>query len=186
MVHATHVTAEETRALAATGAVVGLCPSAEADLGDGLFPTGAFLSAGGRLGVGGDSHVAVDPYLELRLVETAQRLVLQQRNVLARDGESSGCMLYQTALAGGAQALAQPIGGIAAERRADLVVLNGDDPALVEQPAQNVLDAAIFGPGRQIVRDVMVAGRWVIGEGHHADEEAILARYRQALKHLFA
>jgi formimidoylglutamate deiminase len=186
VVHATHVTAEETRALAATGAVVGLCPSAEADLGDGLFPTGAFLSAGGRLGVGGDSHVAVDPYLELRLVETAQRLVQQQRNVLARDGESTGCMLYQTALAGGAQALAQPVGGIAAGRRADLVVLNGDDPALVEQPAQNVLDAAIFGPGRQIVRDVMVAGRWVIGDGHHADEEAILARYRQALKHLLA
>jgi formimidoylglutamate deiminase len=186
LVHATHVTAEETRALAATGAVVGLCPSAEADLGDGLFPTGAFLAGGGRLAIGGDSHVGVDPYLELRLIETAQRLALQQRNVLARDGESSGCMLYQRAVGGGAQALAQPVGAIAVGRRADLVVLNGDDPALVEQPAQNVLDAAIFGPGRQIVRDVMVAGRWVIGEGHHADEETILARYRQSLKRLLA
>jgi formimidoylglutamate deiminase len=90
------------------------------------------------------------------------------------------------ALAGGAQALAQPVGAIAVGRRADLVVLNGDDPALVEQPAQNVLDAAIFGPGRQVVRDVMVSGRWVIGEGHHADEEAILARYRQSLRRLLA
>jgi formimidoylglutamate deiminase len=184
IVHATHVTPGETRSLAASGAVVGLCPSAEADLGDGVFPTGAFLAAGGQLGIGGDSHVGVDPFLELRLVETVQRLTLQKRNVLAHEGESSGRTLYQAALAGGARALGQPGGAIAAGRRADLVVLNGDDPALVEQPAQNVLDAAIFGPGRNIVRDVMVAGRWVIGEGHHADEEATLVRYRQTLKRL--
>jgi formimidoylglutamate deiminase len=186
IVHATHMTPGETQSLASTGAVVGLCPSTEADLGDGVFPTGAFLAAGGRLGIGGDSHVGVDPFLELRLVEAVQRLKLQKRNVFARQGESSGHTLYQTALAGGARALAQPVGAIATGCRADLVVLNGDDPALVEQAAQNVLDAAIFGPGRQIVRDVMVAGRWVIGEGHHADEEAILVRYRQTLRHLLA
>ncbi len=186
LVHATHVTPEETRNLAVSGCVVGLCPSTEADLGDGVFPTGAFLAAGGRLAIGGDSHVGVDPYLELRLVEVVQRLTLERRNVFARDGESSGSALYQAALAGGARAVAQPVGAIAAGRRADLVVLNGDEPALIEQPAQNVLDAAIFGPGRQNVRDVMVAGRWVIGEGHHADEESILARYRHALKRLLA
>jgi formimidoylglutamate deiminase len=186
IVHATHMTPAETQSLASTGAVVGLCPSTEADLGDGVFPTGAFLAAGGRLGIGGDSHVGVDPFLELRLIEAVQRLTLQKRNVFARQGESSGRTLYQTALAGGARALAQPVGAIATGCRADLVVLNGDDPALVEQAAGNVLDAAIFGPGRQIVRDVMVAGRWVIGEGHHADEEAILVRYRQTLKRLLA
>ena len=186
MVHATHMTPTETQSLASTGAVVGLCPSTEADLGDGVFPTGAFLAAGGRLGIGGDSHVGVDPFLELRLVEAVQRLSLQKRNVFARQGESSGRILFQTALAGGARALAQPVGAIATGCRADLVVLNGDDPALVEQAAGNVLDAAIFGPGRQIVRDVMVEGRWVIGEGHHADEEAILVRYRQTLKRLLA
>lgn len=186
IVHATHMTPEETLGLAASGAVVGLCPSTEADLGDGLFPTAAFLAAGGRLAIGGDSHVGVDPFRELRLIEAAQRLTLQRRNVLVRDGESSGLTLYQTALAGGARALAQPVGAIAAGRRADLVVLNGDDPALVEQAARDVLDAAIFGPGRQIVRDVMVGGRWVIGEGHHADEEAILVRYRQTLRRLLA
>lgn len=184
IVHATHMVAEETRKLAASGAVVGLCPSTEADLGDGIFPAPAFLDAGGSLGIGGDSHVGVDPFLELRLLEAAQRLTLQKRNVLVRDGESSGGMLYQAALAGGAQALAQPVGAIAAGHRADLVVLNGDDPALVEHAADDVLDAAIFGPGRRIVRDVMVAGRWLIGEGHHADEEAILLRYRQTLKRL--
>jgi formimidoylglutamate deiminase len=106
--------------------------------------------------------------------------------VLARDGESSGLVLYQAALSGGAQALAQPVGAIAVGRRADLLVLDGDDPALAEQAPSNLLDAAIFGPVRRAVRDVMVAGRWVIGEGHHADEETILARYRQTMKRLLA
>lgn len=184
IVHATHMAAAEARSLAASGAVVGLCPSTEADLGDGIFPAPAFLAAGGRLGIGGDSHVGVDPFLELRLLESAQRLTLQKRNVLVQAGESSGATLYQTALAGGARALAQPVGAIAPGHRADLVVLNRDEPALIEHAARDVLDAAIFGPGRRIVRDVMVAGRWVVGEGHHADEEAILMRYRQTLKRL--
>ncbi|HZI83949.1 MAG TPA: amidohydrolase family protein, partial [Casimicrobiaceae bacterium] len=171
---------------AATGAVAGLCPTTEADLGDGVFPSQAYLAAGGRLGVGGDSHVGVDPFLELRLIEGAQRLTLRRRNVLAQDGESTGLALYRAALAGGAQALAQPVGAIEVGRRADLLVLDGDDPALAEQPVAHLLDAAIFGPARRVVRDVMVAGRWVIGDGHHADEEAILIRYRQTIKRLLA
>jgi formimidoylglutamate deiminase len=186
VVHATHMTAEETRGLAATGAVAGLCPTTEADLGDGVFPAVDYLAAHGNLGIGGDSHVGVDPFLELRLLDAAQRLALERRNVLARDGESSGLSLYQRALAGGARALAQPVGAIAAGRCADLLVLNADDPGLAEHAASTVLDAAIYGPGRRIVRDVMVGGRWVIGEGHHADEETILMRYRQTLKRLLA
>lgn len=186
LVHATHMTEVEAARLAASGAVAGLCPTTEADLGDGVFPSLTYLSAGGRLGIGGDSHVGVDPFLELRLVEGAQRLTLRRRNVLSRDGESTGLALYQAALAGGAQALAQPVGAIEVGRRADLLVLDEDDPALAEQPVAHLLDAAIFGPARRVVRDVMVAGRWVIGEGHHADEEAILTRYRQTLKRLLA
>jgi formimidoylglutamate deiminase len=186
IVHATHINAGETRGLAASGAVVGLCPTTEADLGDGVFPAVEYLAAGGQWGIGGDSHVGVDPFLELRLVDSVQRLTVEKRNVLARDGESSGLRLYQAALAGGARALAQNAGAIAAGRRADLIVLDGDNPALAEHPAATVLDAAIFGPGRQVVRDVMVAGRWVIGEGHHADEEPILLRYRQTLKRLLS
>jgi formimidoylglutamate deiminase len=186
IVHATHMTDDEAARLAAAGAVAGLCPTTEADLGDGVFPSRTYLSAGGRVGIGGDSHVGVDPFLELRLIEGAQRLTLRRRNVLAREGESTGLALYQAALAGGAQALAQPIGAIEVGRRADLLVLDENDPALAEQSATHLLDAAIFGPSRHVVRDVMVAGRWVIGEGHHADEEAILTRYRQTLKRLLA
>jgi formimidoylglutamate deiminase len=186
VVHATHMNAEETKGLAASGAVAGLCPSTEADLGDGIFPAVDYLAAGGRIGIGGDSHVGVDPFAELRLIDAAQRLTRERRNLLAKDGESSGLALFRAALAGGAQALAQPIGAISLGSRADLVVLNTDDPALVEQAPGNLLDAAIFGPGKRLVRDVMVGGRWVIGEGHHADEEAILHRYRQTMRRLLA
>jgi formimidoylglutamate deiminase len=186
IVHATHMTEAETRGLAASGAVAGLCPTTEADLGDGVFPAPGYVAAGGHFAVGGDSHVGVDPFLELRLIEGAQRLVLERRNVLSQDGQSTGLALYQAALAGGAQALAQPVGAIEPGRRADLLVLDANDPALAEQPAAHLLDAAIFGPARNKVRDVMVAGRWVIGEGHHADEEAILNRYRQTIKRLLA
>jgi len=186
IVHATHMNAEETKRLAASGAVAGLCPSTEADLGDGIFPTVDYFASGGRIGIGGDSHVGVDPFAELRLIDAAQRLTRERRNLLARDGESSGLVLYRAALAGGAQALAQPIGAIALGSRADLVVLDTEDPALVEQAPGNLLDAAIFGPGKRPVRDVMVGGRWVIGEGHHGDEEAILHRYRQTMRRLLA
>jgi formimidoylglutamate deiminase len=184
LVHATHMDAVETLRLAASGAVAGLCPSTEADLGDGVFPAVEYFAAGGRFGIGGDSHVGVNPFAELRLVDTAQRLTRERRNLLAADGESSGLALFRAAVAGGAQALAQPIGGIALGSRADLVVLDPQEASLVEQPPANLLDAAIFGPGQRLVRDVMVAGRWVIGEGHHADEEAILNRYRKTMKRL--
>ncbi|HTR58985.1 MAG TPA: formimidoylglutamate deiminase [Casimicrobiaceae bacterium] len=186
IVHATHMDAEETKRLAASGAVAGLCPSTEADLGDGIFPAVDYLAAGGRIGIGGDSHVGVDPFAELRLIDAAQRLTHERRNLLAKDGESSGLALFRAALAGGAQALAQPVGAIALGSRADLVVLDTDDPALVEQAPGSLLDAAIFGPGKRPVRDVMVGGRWVIGEGHHADEEAILNRYRRTMRRMLA
>jgi len=186
IVHATHMNAEETQRLAASGAVAGLCPSTEADLGDGIFPAVDYLAAGGRIGIGGDSHVGVDPFAELRLIDATQRLTHERRNLLAKDGESSGLALFRAALAGGAQALAQPVGTIALGSRADLVVLDTDDPALVEQAPGNLLDAAIFGPGQRLVRDVMVGGRWVIGEGHHADEEAILHRYRRTMRRMLA
>jgi formimidoylglutamate deiminase len=186
VVHATHIDKDERQRLAASGAVTGLCPSTEADLGDGVFPLVEYLADQGRIAIGGDSHVGVDPFAELRLIDTAQRLTREKRNLVAADGESSGLTLFRAAVAGGAQALAQPVGSIALGSRADLVVLDAEDAALAEQPPANLLDAAIFGPGRRLVRDVMVAGRWIIGEGHHADEDAILNRYRQTMKRLLA
>ena len=180
-VHATHMTAEETRGLAASDAVAGLAPTTEADLGDGTFAARAWLDAGGAFGVGSDSNTIIDPYAELRQLEWSQRLVHSSRNVLAIADAPVGQSLYAAAARGGAQATGVAAGAIAPGCRADLVVLDTADPALAEQGTDTVLDAAIFGPCRRPVRDVMVGGHWVIRDGHHADESAVLARYRNTM-----
>ena len=185
IVHATHLTADETRRLAASGAVAGLAPTTEADLGDGTFAARAYLDAQGAFGIGSDSNTIIDPCAELRQLEWSQRLIGQARNVLARADSPVGRSLYMGAAHGGAQALASAAGVIAPGCRADFVVLNVDDPGLAGQGADTLLDAAIFGPCRQPVRDVMVAGRWVVRDGHHPREEAVLARYRSTLAQLW-
>ena len=187
LIHATHLLPEETLGLAASGAVAGLCPSTEGDLGDGFFDAPRYLAANGRFGIGGDSHVGIDPFQELRLFEYGQRLRSERRNVLvSTPGASLGGRLYTAACAGGAQALAQPVGALAVGLRADWLVLNADDAALAEQPPETLLDAAIFGPARHPVQDVMVGGIWRVREGHHAAERTSFARYRQVLKRLLA
>jgi formimidoylglutamate deiminase len=187
LVHATHMDEVETGALAASGAVAGLCPTTEADLGDGLFNAVPYLKAQGRFGIGGDSHVGVNPFAELRLLEYGQRLAAQRRNVLAWTiGESLGRNLWLGACAGGAQAIAQSAAAIEVGRRADWVVLDMNDPALAEQHGDALLDAAIFGPVRKPVRDVMVAGRWCVRDGVHVNAQTSLSRYRAVLKRLLA
>ncbi len=187
VIHATHMDEQETAALARSTGVAGLCPTTEGDLGDGLFNASHYLQAGGRFGIGGDSHAGVDPFHELRLFEYGQRLKHERRNVLGlTPGESVGGRLYRSACAGGAQALAQPVGEIAPGRRADLVVLNQDDPALMVQANDGLLDAAIFGPARSPVRDVMVAGVWQVRDGRHRARERSAACYREVLQRLLA
>ena len=187
IVHATHMTEKEVAGLAATGAVAGLAPTTEADLGDGTFPGHAFLAAGGRFGVGSDSNTIIDPFAELRQLEWSQRIRARRRNVLAANGDCTiGTQLWADASRGGAQALAQPVGVLEVGRRADLVVLNPADPALAGQVADDVLDAAMFGPSRAPVRDVMAGGRWIVRDGHHVAEAEVFARYRAALARIDA
>jgi formimidoylglutamate deiminase len=186
VVHATHMTPAETRRLAGSGAVAGLAPTTEADLGDGTFSGRTFLDRGGVFGIGSDSNTQIDPFAELRQLEWSQRLSRLERNVLALGEAPVGQYLYAAAAAGGAQALGVAAGAIEAGRRADLVVLDDADPALAAQPIDDLLDAAVFGPARAPVRDVMVGGRWVVRDGRHPDEQAILGRYRAALAQLVA
>ncbi len=183
LVHATHMTDEEAVALAKTGAVVGLCPTTEANLGDGVFPAGAYLRAGGWVGIGSDSHISVSPVEELRWLEYSQRLTLKRRNLLAgEDGSPSvGARLYKAALAGGARALGRPIGRLATGCRADLLVLDAELPCLWGKADDLLLDALVFAGNRNPVRDVMVGGEWLVQEGRHRDRDAILADYRAAI-----
>jgi formimidoylglutamate deiminase len=185
LIHATHVTPEETTRIAASGAVVGLCPATEANLGDGIFPAVEFLSQNGHFGIGTDSHVATSVADELRILEYGQRLRDQRRNRLAAPGASVGRTLFDRALAGGAQAMARP-GGIAPGNRADVVVLDGANPYIGAATADRILDRWIFAGLDRPVRDVMVAGIWRIREGAHAEDAAIDADFRKVLAKLAA
>lgn len=188
LVHATHMTEQETEQLARSGAVAGLCPTTEANLGDGVFPADDYLAQDGAFGIGSDSHISISPIEELRWLEYGQRLIRKRRNLLSGGAAapSVGTLLIAKALAGGARALGRPIGRLAPGCRADLVVLEPDCPALAGRPEDVLLDALVFAGNDNPVRDVMVGGRWVVREGRHDDEAAILAGYRAALAVLSA
>jgi formimidoylglutamate deiminase len=184
LIHATHAGADEMADIAASGAVAGLCPITEANLGDGVFPLPEFLTSGGRFGIGSDSNVALNPWEELRLLEYGQRLVHGRRCLsLPEDGTGSvGGALLRSALAGGAAALAQPVGAIAPGFRADLLVLDRDRLAQPEAEEDDILDSAVFGGAALPVRDVMAAGIWRVSSGRHAQEEPARAAFLAALR----
>ncbi len=189
LVHATHMSESEVRRVAATRAVAGLCPTTEANLGDGLFRIQEYLAAGGNWAIGSDSQITVAPTDELRTLEYGQRLRLRKRNLIAsglggRGVHSSGRALLDGAWRGGALALGQEIGALAPGRVADLLVLDPDDPSLVGLAGDDVLDAWVFsGPGAA-VRDVMVGGQWVITNGRHGAGEGVTERFRATMKRL--
>lgn len=185
LVHATHLTAWETTQLAASGAVAGLCPVTEANLGDGIFPAAAYREAAGSWAVGTDSHVLLDAAGELRQLEYSQRLVRRARNVLADPAcRSSGESLYRAALAGGAQALALPVGAIAAGHRADLLILDRDHPDLAGRGDDTVIDTWVFAAGRPLIRDVISGGRTVVENRRHVERDRIDAAYRRTVTRL--
>ena len=187
LIHATHMTPEETRALAATGAVVGLCPSTEASLGDGVFPLPGYLAAKGRLGFGTDSHVGICPAAELRQLETSQRLAMELRSVATDDMRPHpGRGLLERALGGGAQACGVPLGGIAIGLRCDLVELDDTHPTLVGRAGDGLLDAWCFGPADRMVRSVSVGGHVVVEAGRHIREDAIRAAFGRTMERLGA
>ena len=182
VIHATHTTAQEIRALAASGAVVGLCPLTEASLGDGIFDAASYLVAAGRFGIGTDSNIQIDASAELRQLEYGQRLTRRARNVLTlQEGESTGGRLFASALAAGAQALQQPIGALAAGARADIVLLDPGHADLAARHGNEWLDAWIFTAGRAAVKTVLASGTTVVEAGRHTMRSAIEARYRAVL-----
>ena len=182
LIHATHLDAAETAGLAQRGAVAGLCPMTEANLGDGVFPAPAYFAAGGRFAIGTDSNIAIDPARELEMMEYAQRLALRKRNLLASDAQpSTGARLFAGALSGGAQALGQEHVGLAVNAAADIVGLDPEALALVGRVPDMVLDSWIFAGGRDVVRDVWRRGRHVVSGGRHVAHAAIAARYRRTM-----
>jgi formimidoylglutamate deiminase len=186
LVHGTHLSEDELAAVAARQAVVGLCPSTEADLGDGIFPLAVHLARGGRFGVGSDSNMATDAARELRLLEQGQRLA-QLRRVTAASATAPHCgtALWTEALHGGAKAAGRPVGRLAPGFRADLVVLDPRHPSLYGRKGDLLLDSHLFAPG-SAVRDVMVGGAWSLRAGRHPAEFRIAREYRRAVAALMA
>ena len=177
LVHATHLTADETRRVAASGATVVLCPTTEANLGDGLFPLRAYLDAGGRWGIGSDSHISVSPVEELRWLEYGQRLVTQRRNIAVGPSESVGESLLHGALQGGVHVTGfGPLD--------DWIELDAEAPVLVGASDGDVADRWIFSGNRPLVETVCIDGSTLVSDGRHRDRDAIAARYRRAIGEL--
>ena len=183
LIHATHMTERESGALAKSGAVAGLCPVTEANLGDGAFPAVAYLAAGGEFGIGTDSNVRIGVADELRQLEYAQRLVRRGRNVLATERAATGRSLFEAAFNGGQQALGATTLGIAVESPADLVALASDSWEGSDGDA--LLNGWIFARG-VAVSDVWVAGRRVVHEGRHLLRDAATNRFRSTMRELLA
>ena len=185
LIHATHANDDEVKRMAASGAVVGLCPTTEASLGDGIFPATAYRSLGGKFGIGSDSHVSASPSEELRLLEYGQRLRDERRVRLVNGpGRSNGRDLFDAALLGGAQALGQASSGLQVGASADLVVLDGADPFIATAGGDTILDRWLFALGDRAVRDVMVAGRWQISDRQHRLDASIDEKFRGVLARL--
>ncbi|MFO0728071.1 MAG: formimidoylglutamate deiminase [Myxococcota bacterium] len=181
LVHATHADPQELEDIARAGAVAGLCPTTEANLGDGIFDGAAFWAQGGRFGLGSDSHATISVAEELRWLEYGQRLRAEQRNVLGDHGRL-GASLYAAALRGGAQALALPRAGLEVGAFADVVVLDGDHPRLIDHDARTILDAFIFGSADRAIAHVLARGAHVVKQGRHVDREAAFLAYRSTLR----
>lgn len=185
-IHATQMTADETGALARSGAVAGLCPITEANLGDGIFDGARFLSAGGVFGVGSDSNVRISLSEELRLLEYSQRFRDRGRAVLATEDRSTGRVLYQGAALGGAQAAGRAAGAIAVGMWADLVALDTGHLHLEGLAGDDLLDAFIFAGDDRLVTDLWSAGRHIVTGGRHVAREGVETRFRQVMRKLRA
>ncbi|WP_170764545.1 formimidoylglutamate deiminase [Ruegeria lacuscaerulensis] len=186
LIHATHMTEAETRALAASGAVAGLCPVTEANLGDGPFNGPTYLAAGGAFGVGSDSNVLISLTEELRTLEYSQRLRDLSRNVLVVGEGSVGQTLYCGAARGGAQALGRKAGQIAEGMLADLVAIDGQNPALCALRPDQLLDGLVFAAKDHVVTDLWSAGRHQVKGGRHVARDRIVTNYRKAMAGLLS
>ncbi|MEH6646900.1 formimidoylglutamate deiminase [Sulfitobacter sp.] len=185
LIHCTQMTEAETAALAKTGAVAGLCPLTESNLGDGIFNGTTYLGQGGTLGFGSDSNVHISLFEELKTLEYSQRLRDLSRAALATEGRSTGRVLFEAAAKGGAQAGGRNSGRIEMGAWADLVGLDDDNQWLCNRQGDAALDSLIFGGGGQsCVRDVWSAGRRVVKEGRHFKRDAIVSNFKTVMRQL--
>jgi formimidoylglutamate deiminase len=184
-IHATHMTQSETQKLAKSEAVAGLCPTTEANLGDGIFPADTFMKQGGAIAIGSDSQITISPAEDLRMLEYSQRLHDRTRNALASGaGASTGRTLFDAVLKGGATCLDNPTGTIAVGKRCDISVLDDEHPAMIGREGDAALDTWIFSAGNAAVKDVIVGGSQVVKDRRHIDEDRIQKKFTETVRRL--
>jgi len=187
LVHATHLVPAEVSLIARSQAIAGICTSTEGNLGDGFFPLPDYLVQHGQFGIGSDSHVSQSPIEELRWLEYGQRLRAQRRNMSSIAGQRRiGDFLWKASLAGGAQASGRQVGSLAAGNRADLLVLDAAHPNLSGIASAEVINSWIFSGNDNLVRDVMVGGKWQVKNGRHIHQAAIEDSFKQTMQQLRA
>lgn len=184
LIHLTHMTEDETRRLAATGAVAGLCPITESSLGDGIFNGTIWTEAGGRLGFGSDSNIRISLTEELRTLEYSQRLRDKGRAILAEPARSTGRVVFDAGLDGGVTASGRETGAIAPGFWADLCAVDLQNPVMFGRKDDQMLDSLIFAGHDGLIRDVWSAGRHVVQDGRHVQHDAITADYLSAIARL--
>lgn len=184
LIHLTHMTEDETRRLAATGAVAGLCPITESSLGDGIFNGTIWAGAGGRYGFGSDSNIRIALTEELRTLEYSQRLRDRGRAILATPEKSTGRVIYDAGLDGGATAAGRDTGAIRPGLWADLVAIDRDNPVMAGRRGDQMLDSLIFAGHDGLITDTWAAGRHVVQNGRHLDHDRIIADYLATIARL--
>ncbi|MEW5738521.1 MAG: formimidoylglutamate deiminase [Myxococcota bacterium] len=186
-VHAIHLERGEVERLARTGATVCACPSTERNLGDGVVPADELLAAQVPISLGSDSQAHIDLLDEARQLEGHLRLVRQRRNVLdPRKGQPEGLgrRLLQCLTSSGARSLGVNAGGLNPGESADFVTLSLAHPSLVGAP-EGLEPALALGASSAAVRDVAVAGRLVVKDGHHAAEDAVARDFSACVRRLY-
>ncbi|NNE64320.1 MAG: formimidoylglutamate deiminase, partial [Gammaproteobacteria bacterium] len=185
LIHATHMDENETRRMAESGCVAGLCPTTEANLGDGFFNMQQYNRQNGKWAIGSDSHISIDPVEELRWLEYGTRLLSHRRNVLLSAGQShTGRSLLDASWQGGKLACGRKTGSIEVGYRADFIVLDTRHPRLYARREDSLLDSWIFAGNQNPVQHVYVGGRQLIKDGRHVNEEQVAANYRRTLHQL--
>ncbi|NOR19244.1 MAG: formimidoylglutamate deiminase [Xanthomonadales bacterium] len=184
LVHATHLSDTELKLAAASQATAVLCPTTEADLGDGVFRTSDWLSAGGRFAIGSDSNVRISVTEELRLLEYNERLVRGRRNVLTTADSTCGRFLYQHAAQSGSAALGQAVGRLEPGYRADFLVLNDTHELLCGRQPDAALDSWVFAGDKSMLASVWVAGHAVIEQGHHPADATLRSAFLKTINEI--
>jgi len=184
LVHATHMSDSELRNAAASGATAVICPTTEADLGDGIFRISEWLQAGGRMAVGSDSNVRISVSEELRLLEYNERLRSGRRNVLTTVDSTCGRFLYQHATQSGAAALGQPVGKLEPGFRADMLVLDHNHELLIGRQPDVALDSWVFAGDKSMLESVWVAGQCVVRQGNHPADASLKTAFTKVLNEL--